>query len=32
MRVESYEVESYRVESGTNKKRASKIYLQSSLK
>ena len=28
---ESYEIESYKVESGANKKRASKISLQSSL-
>ena len=31
MRVESYSIESYRVENGTKKKRASKISLQSSL-
>ena len=29
---ESYEIESYKVESGANKKRASKISLQNSLK
>ena len=29
---ESYEIESHKVESGANKKRASKISLQSSLK